>query len=283
MSPVLRIAKWLGIVFLITLILGTLLIGVITAPDSPFINYWPWKQKTGIASVSSVETTPTPNDEQAKSLPKVTAPVIPTIETIDTAPDVDWNAKYEIIIRRAKTNELVVIKVQLGIKPEEAVQKYVTEGDEVVGVNMPLGGPLPPPTLTTDSQTTTLAEVNATSTAVPTPFPRQSDLEDHSVPNFPSCPDNYKTIPFPKGGCQVLEVSELPICIENDVHLCRVITQEVTTMGQLGLSLTTLDVITPTDPVTVVTTVFMYGTPVLTSTSFSTAVTGPILIPSSGQ
>ena len=133
----------------VALIICVAVVGAVLAQDEPFIDYWPWERKPGMAPATPMETTPTPSDEEAKRLPKVTPPIIPTVEMIDTAPDADWNTKYQIILRRIRTGELVVLEVQLGIEPKDAMAKYINSGYELVEVTMPLGGPPPepPPTM----------------------------------------------------------------------------------------------------------------------------------------
>ena len=102
-----------------------------------------------IPSMTSTLTptpTPTPDDIAAKSLPTVVVPVIPTIQVIEAVPDYDFGATYEIAVRRANTGELVIIKVPLGIESDKIIEEFVNEGDEVLHVIMPLGGPPPRPT-----------------------------------------------------------------------------------------------------------------------------------------
>lgn len=122
-----------------------------------------------------------------------------------------------------------------------------------------------------------------TSVPIVTVAPMLPNVKNLVTPYLPLCPNNYKTEPIPKGGCQVLEVSVLPRCSQEELGLCKVVSQQITTIGELGLSLTPLDVFTPTDTVTVVTTVLIYGKPVLTATSFSSEITGTLIIPSEGQ
>jgi hypothetical protein len=85
--------------------------------------------------------TPTPTDLEAQSLPKVTPPVIPTLEVIDTAPEVPDENKYEIIIQRGKSGKTVHLLVPGGVDPEEVLNKYLNpeEGDKVLTIVMPLG------------------------------------------------------------------------------------------------------------------------------------------------
>ncbi len=87
--------------------------------------------------------TTTPTDLEAQSLPKVTPPVIPTVQMIDTAPEVPHKDKYQISIQRGKTGQKVVILVPGGVDPEAVLNKYLNsaEGDEVLRVVGSLGVP----------------------------------------------------------------------------------------------------------------------------------------------
>lgn len=118
--------------------------------DELNIDYWPWEQKPGMPPSTPMETTPTPSDEEAKLLPKVTPPMIPTVEVIDLAPGANYGTTYDIVIRRAGTGELVYIRVLAGTDPEPVLEKYLNPGDEVVEKYVPfIGGPPPePPTET---------------------------------------------------------------------------------------------------------------------------------------
>jgi hypothetical protein len=85
--------------------------------------------------------TPTPNHIEAQSLPKVTPPVIPTVEMIDTAPDVSRWDKYEIVIQRGKSGKKVYILVPVGVELEDVLNEHLNpaEGDKVLVVAPAVG------------------------------------------------------------------------------------------------------------------------------------------------
>jgi hypothetical protein len=83
--------------------------------------------------------TPTPNPIEAKNLPRATPPVQPPMEMIDTAPDVPYRDKYQLIIKRGQSGEKVVILVPLGIDQEQVLKAHLNpaKGDELIRIDPP--------------------------------------------------------------------------------------------------------------------------------------------------
>ena len=91
--------------------------------------------------------TSTPDPFEAELLPKVTPPVLPTLEVIDTAPEVPREKKYQILIKRGKSGKEVVITVPFGVDKESILEKHLIleDGDEFVHMTRPMVRP-PGPT-----------------------------------------------------------------------------------------------------------------------------------------
>lgn len=83
--------------------------------------------------------TPTPNPIEAQNLPKAKSPEKkPSLEIVDTAPNVPYENKYHIIVERGQDKKRVGIAVPLNIKPEEAIQKFLQADDKFLYVSMPM-------------------------------------------------------------------------------------------------------------------------------------------------
>ena len=84
--------------------------------------------------------TPTPNDIEAKNLPKKEVPKRKPITMIDTAPDVPHKQKYQIIIKRRE--DKIAILVPVGIEKDEILNEYFKpeRGDELLHISyLPTG------------------------------------------------------------------------------------------------------------------------------------------------
>lgn len=123
----------------------------------PIIDYWPWQDMPSTKASATIfieAPTPTPDDIEARKLPLAIPPVIPTVEIIDTSPNDSRVDKYEILVRRAESNQEIVLLMAANADLEkildaytnknesaltEALKAYLKEGDKIIAIAPPRG------------------------------------------------------------------------------------------------------------------------------------------------
>lgn len=142
---------------------GSSLLSYFEEMHLPPITSWWWEPALNSAAVDAgqqLTPTPTPNDDQAKLLPTVVPPVLPTGEVIDVNPGESRRDKFSVIITRSRTGSTATILMSPTSEAFKQISQaymvgnsellmnllepYLQPGDEFVTIGPPYpGGPRP--------------------------------------------------------------------------------------------------------------------------------------------